>query len=86
LITHYGNQTYTKKEQIWRAFLDKARTTGHQLRQDELRELLVKDMNEREIKKSGGISRCARGAEERIAEFQSFSSNNEQTRTALRLV
>jgi AAA+ superfamily predicted ATPase len=53
LSLHYRDLTYAAKEEIWRAFLDKARTTRrqvHNLTQDELRELSVKDMNGREIK------------------------------------
>jgi hypothetical protein len=53
LSLHYGELTNAAKEDIWTAFLDKVRTTGrqvHNLTQDELRELSVKDMNGREIK------------------------------------
>jgi DNA-binding response OmpR family regulator len=53
LSLHYGELTSTVKEEIWRAFLDKARTSRrqlHNLTQDELRELSVKGMNGREIK------------------------------------
>jgi AAA+ superfamily predicted ATPase len=53
LSLHYSDLTCAAKEEIWRAFLDKVRTTQHKLHnltQDELQELSAKDMNGRQIK------------------------------------
>src|ERR1700744_3992484 len=53
LSLYYGDLTCAAKEEIWRAFLEKVRTTQRRLQnltQDEFRELSMKDMNGREIK------------------------------------